>query len=379
MLDDVIVIGGGAIGCASALALARRGARVRVLERAHPGAEASSAAAGILGAHAEAHDAGPLVQLCLASLAMYGSWAASLTEATGIDTGHRPCGSMRVFLDPAEREAGTAKAVADLGAAARPLGASEALAAEPGLDPGVAGAVLFEGDARIDPPALLRALEGAARRAGVSFDPPAAAVRVLVENGRVAGVALESGETARAGKVVVSAGAWSLLEGSGLRAGEIEPLRGQMLELRAKEAPLGRVLFGPNAYLSPRDDGRLLVGSTQERAGFRKAVTVRGIQGLLKGAMELVPSLADAEITRTWSGLRPSTPDGAPLIGPGAWRGLVVATGHFRNGILLAPITGEIVRALVLGQAPPVEIAPFAADRFSGRDLTRVATSALSS
>lgn len=368
MFDDVIVIGGGAIGCASALALARKGLRVRVLERAHPGAEASSAAAGILGAYAEAHDAGPLVQLCVASLRMYAAWTASLTEATGIDTGHRPCGSMRVFLDPAELAAASAKALADLGPAARALGPDEARAAEPALSPDVAGALLFAGDARIDPPALLRALEGAARRAGVTFDPPAAAARVIVDRERVTGVALESGDVARAGAVVVSAGAWSLLEGTGLRPGEIEPIRGQMLELRAGAAPFQRVFFGPGAYLSPRDDGRIIVGSTQERVGFRKAVTVRGIHGLLGGAMALVPALAEAEIARTWSGLRPSTPDGAPLLGRGGVRGLVVAAGHFRNGILLAPITGEVVRALVVGEAPPVDIAPFAVGRFAGSE-----------
>lgn len=367
MVDDVIVIGGGAIGCASALALSRRGARVRVLERARPGAEASSAAAGILGAYAEAHHEGPLVELCIASLAMYGPWAASLTEATGVDTGYRTGGSMRVLLDPAAFEREARSTTLTFGAAARPLGPAEARAVEPSLSADVAGAVLFPEDCRIDPPELLRALEGAARRAGVTFDPPAPAERVVVEGDRAVGAALESGEIVRAGAVVLSAGAWSLLPGSGLRPGEIEPIRGQMIELFAGARPFDRVLFGPGAYLSPRDDGRVLVGSTQEHVGFRKAVTARGIRGLLDGALALVPSLADAEITRTWSGLRPSTPDGAPLLGGGGARGLVVAAGHFRNGILLAPITGEIVAALVLGQRPPVDLAPFAVGRFAGR------------
>lgn len=367
MIDDVIVIGGGAIGCGAALSLARRGARVRVLERARPGAEASSAAAGILGAYAEAHHAGPLAQLCIASLAMYGAWAAALTGATGIDTGYRPCGSMRVFLDAAAFEAGAQESVAAFGEAARAFGAHEARAAEPGLSPAAAGAVLFPDDCRIDPPELLRALEGAARRAGVAFDPPAPVARILVEGDRAVGAALESGEVVRAGAVVLSAGAWSLLRGSGLREGEIEPIRGQMIELHTAARPIDRVLFGPGAYLSPRDDGRIIVGSTQERAGFRKAVTVRGIRGLLEGAAALVPALEDAEIGRTWSGLRPSTPDGAPLLGPSSARGLVVAAGHFRNGILLAPITGEIVAALVLREAPPVDIRPFAVDRFTTR------------
>jgi glycine oxidase len=365
MLDDVVVIGGGAIGCSAALSLAKRGARVRVIERARPGAEASSAAAGILGAYAEAHDAGPLAQLCVASLARYGAWTAALTDATGIDTGHRPCGTMRVSLDRAALELGSSGAIAALGGAVRRLDGDGARAVEPALSPAVAGALFFPEDGRVDPPELMRALEGGARRAGVAFEPPAAVSRLLVEGGRAAGVALESGEIARAGAVVVAAGAWSLIEGCGLAGGVIEPIRGQMIELRTAPRALVRVVFGPDAYLSPRDDGRVLVGSTEEHAGFRKAVTVRGIRGLLRGATDLVPALEDAEITRTWSGLRPSTPDGAPLLGPGAARGLVVAAGHFRNGILLAPITGEIVAALVLGEAPPVDITPFAVDRFA--------------
>lgn len=364
MIDDVLVIGGGAIGCSTALALAERGAKVRVLERERPGAEASSAAAGILGAYAEAHDTGPLVRLCVASLAVYGAWAASLTEATGIDTGYRRCGSMRVFLDPGAL-AGAKDAAAAFGEAARVLDGDEVRAAEPALSPGVAGALSFPRDCRVDPPELLRALEGAARRAGVAIEAPAPVRRVLVEGDRAAGVVLESGDVLRAEAVVLTAGAWSLLEGSGLRPGEIEPIRGQMIELHAGARPLDHVVFGPGAYLSPRDDGRVIVGSTQERAGFRKAVTVRGIRGLLEGAVALVPALEDAEITRTWSGLRPSTPDELPLLGPGSVERLFVAAGHFRNGILLAPITGQIVAALVIGHRPPIDVAPFAVGRFA--------------
>jgi glycine oxidase len=365
MLDDVIVIGGGAIGCGAALSLAKRGARVRVLERTRPGAEASSAAAGILGAYAEAQHTGPLVELCIASLARYGAWAAALTEATGIDTGYRPCGSMKLFLDLAAFEAASAASLAAFGVAVRVLDGAEARAAEPSLGAAVAGALSFPDDCRVDPPELLRALEASARGAGVAFQAPATVARLVVSGDRATGVALEGGEVLSAGAVVLAAGAWSLLEGSGLSPGEIEPIRGQMIELWSGARRFDRVFFGPGAYLSPRDDGRVVVGSTQEHAGFRKAVTVRGVRGLLEGAVALVPELEDAEITRTWSGLRPSTPDGAPLLGPGAVRGLVVAAGHFRNGILLAPITAEIVASLVLGEAPPAAIGPFAVNRFA--------------
>lgn len=366
-MDDVLIIGGGAVGCASALALAQRGARVRLVERAHPGAEASSAAAGILGAYVEAHGDTPLARLCFRSLAMYGAWTAMLAEATGIDPGHAPSGSMRVFFDPRAFEASAREMQEAFGADAEPLDSRVARSAEPRLSERIAGALLFRKDCRIDPPALMRALEDAARQAGVTITCNDGVSRVIVEEGRAVGALLASGEVARAGSIVITAGAWSLLEGAGLSIGSIEPIRGQMMELRARERPIDHVLFGPGAYLSPRDDGRVIVGSTQERAGFHKAVTVSGIRGLLAGAIELVPGLDDAEIARTWSGLRPATPDAAPLLGPGPARGLFIAAGHFRNGILLAPVTGEIVAALVLGAEPPVDLSPFATDRFVSR------------
>lgn len=365
MIDDVVIIGGGAIGCASALALARRGVRVRLIERAHVGAEASSAAAGILGAYAEAHDTGPLTQLCLRSLAMYQAWSAAIVEETGIDVGYRPSGSMRVFFAEGDFAEQTRLMTGGFGDDARALDSGAVRALEPALADEVTGALRFAKDCRIDPPALVSALEAAARRAGVVIAAEAGVARIVTEHDRVSGIVLENGETVAAGAVVLTAGAWSPIEGSGLTPLEIEPVRGQMIELRTEKRPLDHVVFGPAAYLSPRDDGRLIVGSTQERAGYHKAVTVRGIRGLLGGAVALVPALADAEIGRTWSGLRPATPDGGPLLGPGHARGLVIATGHFRNGILLAPISGEIVAALVLGDAPPVELAPFAVGRFA--------------
>ncbi len=364
MIDDAVVVGGGAIGCAAALALSKRGVRVSLIERAHPGAEASSAAAGILGAYAEAHGGGALTALCMQSLSMYAAWARELERATGIDVGYRPSGSMRVFFDRAAWEREVAEASALFGGAARALGAAEAREREPELSGAVAGAVEFAADCRIDPPALVRALDAAVRGAGAGVREGAEVARVLVEQGRATGVELGGGEVVRAGAVVITAGAWSLLAGSGLRAGLVEPVRGQMVELRTAARPLDHVVFGPGAYLSPRDDGRVIVGSTQERVGFHKAVTVRGIRGLLGGAAACVPALEDAEITRTWSGLRPATPDDAPLLGPGPAEGLFVAAGHFRNGILLAPVTGEIVAALVTGAAPVADLAPFAVGRF---------------
>jgi glycine oxidase len=365
MRRDVLVIGGRAIGCGAALALARRGASVQLIERTHLGAEASGAAAGILGAYAEAHDTGPLAQLCLQSLALYPAWSAQLVDETGIDVGYRPSGSMRVFLDADDLARQSRAMTAGFGAGAQPLDSAAVLALEPHLAPSFAGALRFPRDGRIDPPALVRALGAAAVGAGVVITLAAGVERLVVAGDRATGVILANGEALHAGAVVLAAGAWSPIEGSGLAPSWVEPIRGQIVELRTDRCPIEHVVFGPSAYLSPRDDGRVIVGSTQERAGFHKAVTVRGVRGLLDGAVELVPGLAEAEIARTWSGFRPRAPDGAPLLGPGHARGLFVATGHFRNGILLAPITGEIIAALVLGGAPPIDLTPFAPQRFS--------------
>src|SRR5262245_50003033 len=181
MIDDVVVIGGGIIGCSAALAIAERGGRVRVIERAHAGAEASSAAAGILGAYAEAHDNGPLTQLCLQSLALYDAWSASLVDAAGIDIGYRRCGSMRASFDAAEIERESAALGASFHGDALALSADAARAAEPALARTVAGALRFPKDRRVDPPLLMRALEAAARSAGALFVTQTAAARVLLE------------------------------------------------------------------------------------------------------------------------------------------------------------------------------------------------------
>ncbi len=363
-MDDVLLIGGGAIGCASAIALATRGLRVRLVERGRVGEEASSAAAGILGAYAEAHGHGPLTDLCLRSLAMYGAWAEELFETTGVDVGYRRCGSMRVFFDAAAMTRGTEEA-AGFGDAVAVLRGAEVNRREPNVSALVVGAIEHPEDGRVDPASLMAALVARLRGANVRLNEGAEVERIEVENGRAVGARLRSGDVVRAGAVVITAGAWSLLSGSGLHAGTIEPVRGQMVELQTNEPPLGHVVFGPNAYLSPRDDGRVIVGSTQERVGFHKAVTASGIQGLLEGAIRCVPHLAGAEIRRTWSGLRPATPDDSPLLGAAFVPNLFLAAGHFRNGILLTPVTAEIVGALVAGQPEPFDLTPFRVDRFA--------------
>jgi glycine oxidase len=204
----------------------------------------------------------------------------------------------------------------------------------------------------------------AAERAGAVFQSGTYVRRVAHEGNRARGVALEDGSTLAGGHIVVAAGSWtSLVDGSSLAENAVMPARGQIVELSLPAPILSGVVFGPRCYLSPRDDGRVLVGSTLEFVGFRRGVTARAVRDLVGAAIELVPALEDAELGRAWSSFRPYTKDELPLIGATRIEGLLLATGHYRNGILLSPITADIIAALVAGEPPPVDLAPFGASR----------------
>lgn len=358
----VVIVGGGVMGCASAWQLARKGVDVTVLERSVPGAEASSAAAGILGAQAEMHDAGPMTTLALLARGRYPRWEKALRQVTGIDIGYRKSGLMRVGFDR-KSVAALAKGVLwqrQQGLAVERLDARLAHTFEPELAPGVVGGVRFPEDARLDPRLLLPALHGAALAAGARFTSGAYVRRVVVEGGRAVGVSMDDGNDVRGSDVVIAAGSWtSLIDGVRLRAGAVRPARGQIVELSAPAPLLKHVVFGPRCYLVPRDDGRTLVGSTLEFVGYRREVTAQAVRDLLDAAIELVPNLGAASLTDSWSSFRPWTPDELPLIGSPGIEHLWLASGHYRNGILLAPITAEIVTALVLGQRPPMALDAF--------------------
>jgi glycine oxidase len=363
---SVVVIGGGVMGCAASWQLAQRGARVTVLERSVPGAEASSAAAGILGAQLEAHGSDAMFELALASRALYPRWARALGEQTGIDVGYRKSGVLRVALDApgAKLLAKETAWQSDHDLAVKRLSGAAVRALEPALSKQIVGGVLFPDDARVDPPLLLRALHIAAERAGVSFRSGAYVRSVVVRSGRARGVSLEDASEIQADWVVVAAGSWTtLIQGLGLSGSAVRPARGQIVELRASTPPLSSVVFAPRCYLVPRDDGRVLVGSTLEFVGYKKEVTAVAVRDLLSAAIELSPLLADATLSGAWSNFRPYTDDERPLLGPSQIEGLVLATGHYRNGILLAPISAEIVTRSVLGGRAPVDLTPFSAAR----------------
>ena len=363
MSERVVVVGGGVMGCSAAWELARHGYRVTVLERSVPGAEASSAAAGILGAEVEAHAPGPLVSLAQASRKLYARFAATLGRETGIDVEYRECGVLEVALGaPAWKRLTAARAWQK--PRPRALDRRELLRREPALNPELSGAVAFEGDARVDPRRLFRALHIAAASAGVAFRSGAYVRRVLERDGRATGVALDDGSSVEGEHVIVAAGSWtSLVEGTGVAPGTVVPARGQIVELELPAPALSSVVFGPGAYLVPRDDGRLLIGSTLEFVGYRREVTAGAVRDLLTAAIALVPSLESAIVKDSWSSFRPYSSDSLPLIGPTHLRGLWLATGHHRNGILLAPITAAIVSALVRGRRSPVSLADFSPGR----------------
>ncbi|HEX7665312.1 MAG TPA: glycine oxidase ThiO [Polyangiaceae bacterium] len=348
----VAVIGGGVMGCATAVELAERGADVVLLERAIPGAEASSAAAGILGAQMESHGPGPLVDLFVEARDGYQAWTTALREATGIDSGWRKSGVLHVEYSEQGGEAlrDLVGWQAKAGLRAELVDGARAKEIEPELSNDVKAAAYFPDDAQVDPPALLRALVAMTAKAGVRVRSGSTVERVIVENGKCVGVALAGGEERelRADAVVLAAGSWSsLVPGAKDAFAEVKPARGQIVLLEERPPKLRTIVTGGGAYVVPRGDGRVVCGSTLEMVGFQRDVTAGGVQSILNRSLAIAPSLASASFSKTWSSFRPMSVGDAPLIGKSDLPGLFLATGHFRNGILLAKLTAERVTAAI--------------------------------
>lgn len=365
---DVVVVGGGVMGCAVARRAAAGGLRVTVVERGTPGREASWAAAGMLSPMAEAEGAGPFLALLLrARLACPGA-ADALREETGIDVGYADAGTLYLSLrsrDDDELEARLAWQRA-AGLEVDRLTAEEARALEPAISPAVRFALRFPGDHQLDNRALGAALWSAAERAGAAFHLGAEAVAVTSEGRRVTGVSLADGGRIAAGAVVVAGGSWAGRLGGLPRPLPVEPVHGQLLAMESLPPLFRHVVDSPRIYLVPRAEGRVIAGATVEHVGFRKAVTPWGLSRLLAGALEAAPALEHAAIVETWSGFRPGTPDHQPILGPDPEiEGLIYATGHYRNGILLAPLTGDLIGDLLLGKPADPALADFSIARFS--------------
>lgn len=362
MTERVVIVGAGVMGCACAYRLLEAGCQVTLLERATPGAESSAAAAGILGAQSEVSGPGPYQELCLASRALYRDYVRELAEVTGIQVDYESSGVLEVALDAAEGRLVVARAewMLERGQRVEVLDRAAVLALEPALTPELVGANYYPDDHQLDPVRLAAALAAAVARRGGEFRKGVRVTGLALAGERVVGV-LGERETLAADWVVIAAGAWSTaLAGLPALRTTIKPLAGQMMVWDTRPPLLRHVVYGLQGYIVPRADGRVLTGSTLEERGFDKAVTAAGLHRISGMALNLAPSLAEARLNATWSGLRPAPADGLPLLGAGPLPGLLFATGHYRNGILLTPITGEVIRDLVMGRAPALDVTPFA-------------------
>jgi len=363
---DAVFVGGGAIGLACAWRAAQRGARVAVLDAAEPPAGATRVAAGMLAPVGELAFGEPqLLEMTLAASRLYPDFIAELEEATGASTGYSRQGAIHVALD--RDEAAELRRVHELqrslGLEAEWLPPRRCRALEPGLTPSFNGGVHAPGEAAVDPRALTRALAAALAEAGGELRTGSEAVAGVFDGERLAGVRTAAGQELRAAAVVLAAGAWSgRAEWLPQHARPpVRPVKGQILELRSRDGapPCERILASERVYLVPRPDGRLIVGATTEEQGFDTAVTAGGVHELLREAYRLLPDVAEMELVDAMAALRPGTPDNLPIVGPGAVDGLLLATGHYRNGILLAPLTAEEIADLLVDSGN----APFVAQR----------------
>ena len=366
MPRDVIIVGGGVIGCSIAWRLAQAGLKVTVFERGRVGCEASGAAAGMLSPQGESQTAGPFFDLCLRSRAMYRSFAEELNDASGIDVEYKDEGTLFVVLQGEDDQEKTRWATwqQEAGLPLEHVSADDIRMIEPAVTESATRAIFLPQEHQVENRRLMDALEIAMKRAGVELIEGAEVTALATEHGKVTGVA-SAGRRLTAGVVVITAGTWSsrLLEPLGLNVTVI-PARGQMVAVRGGTCPINRVLHSSKIYLVPRRDGRILIGATVEYAGFLKAVTVGAIKYLLGAAVELAPSLREFEIVETWCGLRPDTLDHLPIIGPSGVDNLLLATGHFRNGILLAPITADSIERVINHGDVSDDVKPFGVGRF---------------
>jgi glycine oxidase len=368
---DVAIAGGGLIGGSIALELARAGLRVGVFDRQEPGRESSWAGAGILSAAPENPGMIPAVPLCKASLALYPEFVAMVEETSGQRVGFRPKGTIEaLFSRDARAELSTLIALHHgLGLRAEPLRAEDARELEPALSEEMEVCVLRPDEASVDNRALTRAVLEAARRSGAEIFPNCGVASIWREGGkhrRCAGLVLQS-EKVEAAWTIIAAGCFSAgLEGVEAYA-PVRPAKGQMVALRAEELKIERVLWSEKIYLVPRNDGQILAGATVEYVGFDKGTTAGGIEKILSAAIELAPGLAATRIEETWAGLRPDSPDHLPILGPTDLDGLLIATGHFRSGILLAPITARVIREWVTEQRVSVDWERFSPLRFEAQ------------
>ena len=374
-----VVIGAGVIGLGIAWRLAQAGCSVTVYDRGAAGHGASWAAAGMLAAAVETEPGEEtLLELTLESQRLWLDFAREVEAGSGISVGYRDEGTIVVALtrDDAEQLRFTYQFQKGLGLAIEWLSGADARRREPHLRPGISGAVLSPHDHQVENRALAYSLAVAAQRAGAVVRQHCPVLEVEIGGGQVRGVATAQGSEP-ADVVVLAAGAWSR-EIGGIPAAclpPVRPIKGQMLALRMDPAaPLLRhVVWLPRGYLVPRLDGRLVIGGTVEERGFDDTITAGGLLALIEGAWRAIPAIEELPVAETWVGFRPGSRDDAPMLGPSNIDGLVIATGHHRNGILLTPVTAQAVSTYLLTGRLPDSLRPFSPQRFREARSTEAA------
>lgn len=372
---DAAIVGGGIIGCAIAWRLAQARMRVVVIERGEIGREASHAAGGMLVPLAEADEADDLFHLCMASRAIYADFARELKQVSGIDVEYRTEGTLYLSLtehddEELERRWQWQHAA---GLNVKRLNADCARKLEPQINAGLRWALKFPDDHQVNNRMLIAALHLAAQNAGVEFQTQTEVERLLIEahagQKQIVGVVTSRGEV-RSKTVVIAAGSWSSLLDAGsetlLPALKVAPVHGQMVAVEMPSPAVNHTIYSCRAYVVPRLGGFVIAGSTSDKFGFEKRVTAGGMASIIERATEILPGFGDLRITETWSGLRPRAGDALPVIGAdSAVAGLIYATGHYRNGILLTPVTAQAVSEIVLKGESRIHLSPFSPRRFS--------------
>ncbi len=364
---DAVIVGAGIVGCSIAWELAKAGLKVCMLERGGIGEESSAAAAGMLSGQHGVTNFGARYQLHLEARELHAVIADELRELTGIDVGFCRWGILDLLFTQGEVRAADRCYTLQTQAGLRVerLSREAALAREPTLSPDILGAIRYGDEAHVHNGRLTIALGEAARRAGAEVRSGEPAVMLVRQGDRVVGVRTPQ-DMLQAGTVIVANGAWAadLVAPLGLIL-PVKPMRGQMLAVRTVPRAVHQVIYGRHMYVVPRTDGETLIGATVEDVGFRKEVTLEGLEALIQAGRRVVPGIMGQPVVRTWAGLRPGSPDGLPLVGPVDGRaGIILAVGHYRNGILLGPMTGVLVKQLLVDQMRSVHMDLLRPDRF---------------
>lgn len=365
-MTHCLVVGGGIIGLSLAYELSKRGVSVTLVEQGDWGGQASSAAAGMLAPLKEFAAPGPMLDLGMTSLGFYPQWAQELKEMTGDDVQLSLEGLVTVALNDEEAEQLQVKYrwQKEAGHDVHWLNGTELRDVEPLLTDAAVSAIYSPQEGHINNRLLLRALVTACRLQGVTLLSGCVVSGIAVKAGRVIGVDTTAGPL-RADHTVIASGAWAgiMLEMLG-KSIPVRPVRGQIAAVSSAGIPLRTVVFGTSGYITPKKDGKIVIGATEDEAGFRREVTMSGLASILNGVMPYVPALHAAAFLEAWGGLRPATADGKPLLGPvPGWDGLAIAGGHFRNGILLSPVTAKWM-ADYIESGDESRLTPFLPGRF---------------